>query len=79
MAGEERNGRGKRRGVQPDAPPFWRRWTLVWRLCVGLTLTLLALTLVSVIVMQASVNKVGALKTPKTVALPLQPRIPYII
>jgi hypothetical protein len=58
MAGEERNERGKRRGVQPDPPPLWRRWTLVWRLSVGLTLTLLALTLVSVIVMQASVNKV---------------------
>jgi hypothetical protein len=62
MAGEERNERGKRRSVQPDPPPLWRRWTLVWRLSVGLTLTLLALTLVSVIVMQASVNKVGALK-----------------
>jgi hypothetical protein len=62
MAGEERNGRGKRRGVQPDPPPLWRRWTLVWRLSVGLTLILLALTLVSVIVMQASVNKVGVLK-----------------
>ncbi len=62
MAGEERNERGKRRVVQLDHPPLWRRWTLVWRLSVGLALTLLALTLVSVIVMQASVNKVGALK-----------------